>query len=169
MIIMDHIITYEELQDQAQSIEGRLMVFIDDFSVEAFDNPLMYQLYACLSSHKKCDSMISIHVGAGASKTAGKWFSLVKQNSNYLVIFRNLSNRASIGHLSQTIFPKGGNFLQRCLDASTNILDCYAFIVVDANLRNPLNQEFGVRANIFENNSLPIILFKNPRMYNKKQ
>ena len=165
---MDHIITYEELQDHAQSIEGRLMVFIDDFSVEAFDNPLMYQLYARLSSHKKCDSMISIPVGTGTSKTARKWFSLVKQNSNYLVTFRNLSNRASIGHLSQTIFPKGGNFLQRCLDASNNILGCYAFIVVDANLCNSLNQEFGVRVNIFENNGLPIILFKNPRMYNKK-
>ena len=59
--------------------------------------------------------------------------------------------------------------MQRCLDAATNILGCYAYIVVDANISNPLNKEFGVRANIFEKDDVPMLLFKNPRMYNKKQ
>ena len=85
IVFLDHIITYDELQEHAQSLKGRLMIFVDDFSQEAFDNPLMYQLFTRLSSHKKCDTMISLHVGAGASKTAGKWFSLVKQNCNFLV------------------------------------------------------------------------------------
>ena len=168
IVFMDHILTYDELTEQAQSTEGRIMLFVDDYSQEAFDNPIMYQLFTRLSSHKRTDTMISLHVGAGASKTAGKWFSLVKQNCNFLVIFRNLANRASIDHLSQSIFPRGENFLQRCLDATTKILGCYAYIVVDANIANPLNQDYGVRGNIFENNDIPMLLYKTPRMYSKK-
>ena len=49
IVFLDHIITYAELQEQAQSVEGRLMIFVDDFSQEAFDNPLMYQLFTRLS------------------------------------------------------------------------------------------------------------------------
>ena len=169
IIFMDHIITHEELQEETQSLETRCLLLIDDYSHEAFENPLMYQLFTRLSSHARTDCLISIHVSSGASKTAGKWYSLISQNSNFLVIFRNLANRASTGHLSQRIFPRGENFLQQCLDESTNILGCYAYIVVDANLKNPLNVKYSVRSNIFQAHDTPMLLFKNPKMSRSKK
>ena len=165
---LDHIITYEELQEQTQSLDNRCLLLIDDYSHEAFENPLMYQLFTRLSSHARTDCLISIHVSSGASKTAGRWYSLISQNCNFQVIFRNLSNRASLGHLSQRIFSREDNFLQRALDSSTNILGCYAYIVVDSNLQNPLNVNYSVRSNIFHANDTPMLLFKNPKMSENK-
>ena len=82
-----------------------------------------------------------------------------------MVFFRNIANRASIGEISKRIFPYGKNFLQRCLNEATRICGVYAYVAVDASLHNTLNNRFGVRTNIFQENNLPMLLFKNPDVY----
>ena len=161
---LNHIITEEELFEESTATNGRLLLIIDDFSLEIFSTDLVYQLFTRLSSHSAIDTCISLHQGA-TSKSPGKWYSLISNNSNFLVIFRNIANRASIGELSKRIFPYGKNFLQRCLNEATNICGSYAYIFVDANLKNPLNNRFGVRTNIFEENGLPMLMMKSPSVY----
>ena len=164
IIFVDHILTEEELFEEADATSGRILLIVDDFSQEMFSTSLVYRLFTRLSSHNGIDTCISLHQGA-ASKAFGKWYTLVQQNSNFLVLFRNIANRAAIGKISQQIFPRSKNFLQRCLDEVTNICGTYSYIFVDADLKNPLNIKFGVRANIFEENNLPMLMMKNPPTY----
>ena len=161
---LDHIISETELFEQAEATPGRLLLIIDDFSQEIFSTDLVYALFTRLSSHRAIDTCISLHQGV-ASKSPGRWYSLIFQNCNYLVLFRNIANRASIGEISKRIFPYGKNDLQRCLNEATTICGPYAYITVDASLQNELNNRFGVRTNIFEENNLPTLLFKNPSVY----
>ena len=164
IIFLSHIITEEELFEEAEVTTGRILLIVDDFSQELFSSNIVYQLFTRLSSHSAIDTCVSIHQGA-ASKTPGKWYSLIFNNSNFFVIFRNIANRAAIGELSKKIFPYGKNFIQRCLNEATNICGSYSYIFVDANLKNPLNNKFGVRTNIFEENGLPMLMMKSPSVY----
>ena len=163
----DHIITEEELLEESEATPGRVLLIVDDFSQEMLSTDLVYRLFTRLSSHQAIDTCISIHQGA-ASKAFGKWYTLVAGNSNFQVFFRNIANRAAIGKVSSQIFPGGKNFLQRALDEATNICGTYAYIFVDADLRNPLNIKFGVRANIFGENGLPMLMMKSPAAYCKR-
>ena len=99
--------------------------------------------------------------------TRGKWYPLILNNSNFLVLFRTIY-RAGIGQISSSVFPKGENFFQKCLDQATQVCGQHAYICVDANLKNPLNNRYGVRTNIFRENNLPMLIFKNPQNYLKK-
>ena len=165
IIFLDHIITEEELFEEAEVTSGRILLIVDDFSHELFSTNLVYKLFTRLSSHGAgIDTCVSIHQGV-TSKSPGKWQSLIFDNSNFFVIFPIISNRAAIGELSKKIFPYGKNFLQRCLNEATNICGSYVHIFIDASLKNPLNNKFGVRSNIFEENGLPMLMMKNPSVY----
>ena len=169
IVFFDRIITEEELLAEADSTPGKSLLIFDDFSQEVFNNDLTYQLFTRLSSHGRIDSCISLHQGVKSSKSPGKWYSLIFNNANFLVFFRNIANRAAIGRISSDIFPYGQNHLQRCLDEATDICGMHAYICINANLQNPLNPKFGVRTNIFEENDNPVLLFKNPKRYDKKR
>ena len=164
IIFMNKMVSLEELEEEAEATNGRLMLIIDDFGLSVFSTDLCFDLFTKLSSHSGIDSCISVHSGT-ASKSPGKWYSLVQQNSNFLVIFRNIANRMAIGEISKRIFPYGKNFIQRCLTEITEICGPYAYVVVDASLKNPLNNKFGIRANIFEENGIPMLLCKSPSSY----
>ena len=146
-------------------MDASQLLFVDDFSHELFSTNLVYKLFTRLSSHGTgIDTCVSIHQGV-TSKSPGKWQSLIFDNSNFFVISPIISNRAAIGELSKKIFPYGKNFIQRCLNEATNICGSYSYIFVDANLKNPLNNKFGVRTNIFEENGLPMLMMKSPSVY----
>ena len=165
IIFLNHIITEEELFEEAETANGRILLIVDDFSQELFATNLVYKLFTRLSSHGTgIDTCVSIHQRMGA-KTPGKWYSLIFDNSNFFVIFPTIANRAALGELSKKIFPYGKNFIQRCLNEATNICGSYAHVFVDADLRNPLNNKFGVRSNIFEENGLPMLMMKSPSVY----
>ena len=164
IMFLNHIVTQDELLETAEFTSGRLLLIIDDFSQEVFSTDLVYQLFTRLSSHRQIDTCISVHQGS-ATKSPGKWYSLIFQNCNYLVLFRNIANKAAIGEISKRMFPYCKNFLQRCLTEATTICGPYAYIAVDASLKNPLNNTYGVRANVFEENNLPVLLFKTPNIY----
>ena len=104
----------------------------------------------------------------GLKSRNGNLASLLSQNCNYLVIFRNLANRAAIGEMSKTIFPYCKNFLQRALDEITKTCGQFSYICKDANLKNQLNNRFEIRSNIFRENNLPVLLCKNPKPYHKR-
>ena len=70
--------------------------------------------------------------------------------------------------MSRKIFPYGGNHLQKCLNIATDICGSFAYVCIDASLKNELNNEYGVQTNIFGENGLPMLLFKNPKSYDKK-
>ena len=144
----NYIPSEEEVLDVSDSVDGPILLIIDDYSLELFQTDLVYQLFTRMSTHKMVNSLVSLHVGC-ASKTSGKWYQAVTQNCNYLVLFRNIANRASTGELSKRIFPYADNFLQRCLTKATEYLGSYGYICVDASLTNQLNNRFGVRTNIF--------------------
>ena len=163
----NYIMSEDELMEITDSTAGRTLLICDDFSLEFFQTPLCYSLFTRLSSHRKLDSCISLHQGC-ASRTSGKWFSAISQNCNYLVLFRNIANRAAIGEISKRVYPYSNNFLQRCLEKATELLGVYGYICVDASLQNPLNNSHGVRTNIFQEYGLPVILFKNPNMSHGK-
>ena len=164
IVFLNSIITSDDLMEQTESTQGRILLIIDDFSREIFSESITYDLFTRLSSHKGVDSAVSVHIGTG-SKHPGRWYSLIFNNANYFVIFQNIANRASIGMTSKSIFPYGKNFLQRCLNEATNICGVHAYIVVDASLKNPLNNRYGVRTNVFKENNLPTLFFKNPKVY----
>ena len=164
IVFLNHVITEEELAEEMAVTDGRILLVIDHFSAEVFSTNLVYQLFTRLSSHADVLTCISLHQGV-TSKSPGKWHGLVFNNSNFFVIFRNLGNEASIGEISKKMFPYGKNFLYRCLQEATNICGNYAYVFVDANLNNPLNNKFGVRTNLFEENGLPMLMMKSPTVY----
>ena len=164
IVFLNEIISEKDLVEEAEACPGKLLLIVDDFSMELLNTELAYKLFTRLSSHKAIDSCVSIHQGIG-SKISGNWFSCVKQNCNFQVFFRNIANRAAIGEASKQIFPYANNFLQKCLNLATSICGVHAYICVDANLKNPLNTKYGVRTNIFGENGCPMIVFKNPRIY----
>ena len=133
ILFFDHIVTENELFEQADATDGQLLLIIDDFSQEIFSSPITYSLFTKMSSHNRIHSCISLRMGTSSAKP-GKWHSLVMQNYNFLVIFGNIANRAAIGEMSQRIFPYSKNFLQRCLEEATRIMGDYAYIFVDAKL-----------------------------------
>ena len=169
IVFFDHVITEEELLAEADSTPGKTLLILDDFSQEVFNNDLTYQLFTRLSLQGAINTCISLHQGVKSSKTPGKWYSLIFNNCNFLVLFNNLANRAGTGRLSSDIFPYGKNHLQRCLNEATDICGIHAYICFDASLKNPLNHKFGVRTNIFEENGDPVFIFKNPKGYDKKR
>ena len=169
IVFFDHVITEEELLAEVDTTPGKTLLILDDFSQEVFNNDLTYQLFTRLSSHGGIDSCISLHQGVRSSKSPGKWYSLIFNNSNFLTLFINLANRAAIGRLSSDIFPYGKNHLQKCLNKARDICGMHAYICVDASLKNPLNHQFGVRTNIFGENDKPVFVFKNPKGYDNKR
>ena len=169
IIFFDHVVTEEELLAEVDATPGKCLLIIDDFCQDVFNNDLTYQLFTRLSPHGSIDTCISLHQGMRTSTTQGKWYSLIFNNCNFLVLFRNIANRAAIGRTSSDIFPYGQNHLQRCLDEAVDLCGIHAYVCVDACLKNPLNTKFGVRTNIFEENDDPVILRKNPKAYNKKR
>ena len=77
ILILNHIITEEELLEEAEAIDGRILLIVDDYSQELFSTDLVYKLFTRLSSHGcGVDSLVSVHQKM-ASKTPGKWFSLI--------------------------------------------------------------------------------------------
>ena len=165
ILFLDHIISEEELFEEAEATDGPILLIVDDFSQELFATDLVYKLFTRLSSHGTgISTLVSVHQSL-ASKSPGKWQRLIFDNSNFFVIFRQIANRAAIGELSKKIFPYGKNFIQRSLNHATNICGNYAHIFVDASLKNPLNNRFGVRSNLFEENGLPMIMMKSPSVY----
>ena len=161
---LDHMISYNALMEHKESTHGRILLIIDDFSREVLSDNLTYDLFTKLSTHKGLDSVVSIHLGV-SSKSPGRWYPVICDNSNFITIFNNIANRNGISSMSNRIFPRGKNFLQRCLNEATNICGTHAYIVVDADLKNPLNNRYGVRTNIFNEQGLPLLLFKNPKVY----
>ena len=167
IVFYNHIITKEELLEEAGATHpGRLLLLIDDFSQEITNHPLVYDLFSKFASHKSISSCISLHMGLKSRN--GNLASLLSQNSNFIVIFRNISNRAAIGEISKTIFPYCKNFLQRALDEITKTCGQFSYIYKDADLKNPLNNKYEIRSNIFRENNLSILLCKNPQAYHKK-
>ena len=122
--------TESELFEQADKTDGNVLLVIDDFSQEIFSSPLTCNLFTKMASHHWIHSSNSLHMGTSSARP-GKWYSLIMQNFNFLVLFQTISNRASVGELSQRIFPYGKNFLQRCLEESTRLCGDYAYVFVD--------------------------------------
>ena len=162
---LNHIITEEELFEEAEATDGHILLIIDDYSQELFSTDLVYKLFTRLSTHGTgISTCVSLHQNIN-SKTSGKWYNLIFNNSNFFVVFRSIANRAAIGELSKKIFPHGKNFISRALNEATNICGMYAHVFIDASLKNPLNTRFGVRSNLFEENGLPKLMMKNPSVY----
>ena len=166
ILFFNKIISEEELFSHADATNGRLLLMVDDFSMEIMADPLVYKLFSRLSSHSSIDTCLSLHQGTKSG--TGKFYPLVNENANFKVQFRNISNREAIGIMSRKMFPYGGNHLQKCLNIATDICGSFAYVCIDASLKNELNNEFGVRTNIFGENDLPMLLFKNPKSYDKR-
>ena len=165
IIFLKNIITEEELFEEAEATEGPILLIIDDYSQELFSTDLVYKLFTRLSTHGSgISTCVSIHQNINA-KTSGKWYNLIFGSSNFFVVFRSLANRAAIGELSKKVFPHGKNFIQRALNEATNICGMYPHVFIDASLKNPLNNRFGVRSNLFEENGLPMLMMKSPTVY----
>ena len=159
-----YIPSLEELKEIAETTPLRICIYIDDFSLEAFSNDLVYQLFCKMSTHNGIDAVVSVH-SASNGKNQGKWYQAVFEKCNFLVLFRSLSNRSSVGEQSKKIFPYCNNFLQRVLNKVSEICGNYSYIVVDGNLANGMNNRCSVKSNIFCENGLPVLYFKNPSLF----
>ena len=93
ILFYDHILSENELFEQADATDGNVLLIIDDFSIEIFSSSLTYNLFTKMSSHNRIHSCTSLHMGTSSSRP-GKWYSLIMQNYNFLVIFHNIANRA---------------------------------------------------------------------------
>ena len=160
IVFYDHIITLTELNQESNYGEEKILIFIDDFSENVFSQDVTVKLFIKLSSHSSTDVVVATH--SGIKSSSGKHFSTVWNSANTIVLFRSLADRASIGFLSQRMFPYSDNHLGKCLAQSTQLLGNYSHIIIFCNLNNNLNRTYEVRANIFEDAS---ILFKNPNYY----
>ena len=169
IIFYNKIITKEELLEHADvTLPGRILLQVDDFSQQITNDRLVYDLFSKYASHNSISTIIVLHQGMKSQKSSGNFASLIRSNCNFLVIFRNLANRAAIGEMSKVIFPYCHNFLQRALDEITTVCGQHSYLCKDANLKNPLNNRYEVRTNIFRENNLPVMLCKNPRQYHRK-
>ena len=164
ILFFNYILTEEELLQISESVDGPVLFICDDFALQLFQSDLIYQLYTQMSSHCRVNSIVSLHQGI-SGKTSGKWYQAVSQNSNYIVVFRNLANRSCLGELSKRIFPYADNYLSRALTRAVEVLGPYGYIVIDASLTNELNSKFGVRSNVFLEQNLPLLLFKLLKIY----
>ena len=163
IVFYNHIITKDELLEESNStLPGRILLIVDDFSEQITNDPLVYELFSKFASHQSIHTCISLHQGLKSKKSHGNFASLIQQNCTYVVIFRNIMSRASLGEMSKVMFPYCSNFLQRCLNEVTNVCGPHAYICKDANLKNPLNFKYEILTNIFKENDLPIMLCKNP-------
>ena len=160
IIFYDHIITLTELNQESNNGELHILIVVDDYSESVFSQDLTVKLFIKLSSHANTDIVVATH--SGLKSSSGKHFSIVWNSANVIVLFRSLADRASIGFLSQRMFPKSDNHLGKCLAMSTQLLGNYSHIIIFCNLDNDLNKTYEVRANIFED---AYILFKNPNHY----
>ena len=169
IVFYNHLITREELQEESDAtLPKLLLLIIDDFSEKITDDPLVYDLFSKFASHQSIHTIISLHQGIKSRRSHGNFASMISQNCNYLVVFRNIQNRAAIGEMSKVIFPYCNNFLQRALNEVTSVCGQHAYICKDGNLRNPLNNKYEIKSNIFKENGLPMILCKNPARYHRK-
>ena len=135
IIFYNHIIKKEELLEEADAtLPGKILLIVDDFSEQITNDPLVYDLFSKYSSHRSINTIISLHQGIKSKKSHGTFASLVQQNCNFVVIFRNIANRAAIGEMSKIIFPYCRNFLQRCLKEVTTVCGQHSYICKDANL-----------------------------------
>ena len=157
IVFYDHIITLTELNQDSNYGEQRLLIFIDDFSENVFSQDVTVKLFIKLSSHANTDIVVATH--SGIKSSSGKHFSIVWKSAYTIVLFPTLSDRPSIGFLSQRMFPYSDNHLGKCLAQSTHLLGNYSHIIIFCNLDNDLNRIYEVRANIFGD---AYILFKNP-------
>ena len=160
IIFYDHIITLTELNQESNNGELHILIVVDDYSESVFSQDVTVKLFIKLSSHANTDIVVATH--SGLKSSSGKHFSIVWNSTNVIVLFRSLADRASIGFLSQRMFPKSDNHLGKCLAMSTQLLGNYSHIIIFCNLDNDLNKTYEVRANIFED---AYILFKNPNHY----
>ena len=160
IVFYDHIITLTELNQESNYGAQRILIIIDDFSESVFSQDVTVKLFIKLSSHANTDIIVATH--SGIKSSSGKHFSIVWNSANVIVIFRSLADRASIGFLSQRMFPHSENHLGKCLTMSTQLLGNYSHIIIFCNLDNDLNRTYEVRTNIFED---AYILFKNPNNY----
>ena len=160
IVFYDHIITLTELNQESNYGAQRILIIIDDFSESVFSQDVTVKLFIKLSSHANTDIIVATH--SGIKSSSGKHFSIVWNSANVIVLFRSLADRASIGFLSQRMFPHSENHLGKCLAMSTQLLGNYSHIIIFCNLDNDLNRTYEVRTNIFED---AYILFKNPNNY----
>ena len=160
IIFYDHIITLTELNQESNNGELHILIVVDDYSESVFSQDVTVKLFIKLSSHANTDIVVATH--SGLKSSSGKHFSIVWNSANVIVLFRSLADRASIGFLSQRMFPKSDNHLGKCLTMSTQLLGNYSHIIIFCNLDNDLNKTYEVRANTFED---AYILFKNPDNY----
>ena len=160
IIFYDHIITLTELNQESNNGELHILIVVDDYSESVFSQDVTVKLFIKLSSHANTDIVVATH--SGLKPSSGKHFSIVWNSANVIVLFRSLADRASIGFLSQRMFPKSDNHLGKCLAMSTQLLGNYSHIIIFCNLDNDLNKTYEVRANTFED---AYILFKNPDNY----
>ena len=142
ILFYNNIISEEELFATSDATSHHLCLIIDGFSMEVIADPLVYKLLTRLSSHSSIDTIISVHTRTKSG--TGKFFSLVDENSNFKVQFRNISNREAVGIMSRKIFPYGQNHLQKCLNTATDICGMFAYICIDGSLKNELNHQYGV-------------------------
>ena len=160
IVFYDHIITMTELNQESNNGEDHLLVTIDDFSENVFAQDVTVKLFTKMSSHSNTDTVVCVH--SAIKSGIGKHFSIVWNSANTIVLFRSLDDSASIGFLSQRMFPKGDNHLGKCLWQCIQLMGNYSYIIIFCNLDNDLNKNYEVRSNIFED---AYILFKNPKNY----
>ncbi len=169
----DHLITPEELMselaahkpafneedDSRTEAPPSILLCLDDFSLSVYQDPIVASLFTRLSSHANIGTIICVHQGLNCS---GKNFAMVWQSANYLVLFRNNSDKLAMTYLSRKIFPYSGNYLGRCLDTATDLLGPYEPLCIDTSMANRLSHQFPVVINMLERQGLPCLHFKSP-------
>ena len=175
IVFYNHVITLPELEEESRQGSEKTLVFLDDFSQQIMGQDVTCELFLRLSSHCNVDTVCALH--SGINSKSGKNYGMITNSANVVVLFRSLADRANIGNMSKEMFPYASNFLEKCINMSTDLLGNYANIVIMANLDNDLNKTFMVKANLFGSPLLGDslsgdeiygdnhILFKNPAYY----
>lgn len=102
IIFLDHMITMDELlvelPSEAQK-EEKIMLIIDDLSLQASASPLTHSLFTKISSHSNCDIIFTCH--SANYKDNGRYFATIFGCANYIVLLRNLADGLSLSRLSR--------------------------------------------------------------------
>jgi len=139
---------------------GALLCIIDDLMVETHNDSRLTNLFTKTSHHKNLSAMFL----SQNLFFKGKNSRDISLNSHYLVLFKNVRDRAQINHLARQISPNNPQSVVESYEDCTK--RPWGYVVFD--FKPTTNDDYRIRTNIFPSDEyetvyVPRVKIKRPR------
>ena len=132
------------------NVKSRNLLVLDDQmeNANAHRKSASITKYFTQGSHHRNLTVIYIVQNLFSQQATTRTISL---NSHYLITFKNMRDRAQVGHLAQQMYPNNRRFLMEAFIDATRIP--YGYLVIDV---HPTTfDDYRIRSDIFNTNPSP--------------